>query len=290
MSSMVVGMTVVAFGTSAPELGVNVAAAWKEHTSLTFGNVIGSNIANIGLILGLTAVIRPLQVRPSVVKREIPLMLAATAVTILLAGGWIHRGAPNTIDALDGFLLLSGFVLFLALTLGRAVRPRQGRPPDPLPAEAPEPATTASAWRDASRTLLGLGGVLAGSHFTVQGATEIAASLGLSETVVGLTIVAIGTSLPELTTSLYATFKGHADLCIGSIVGSNVFNLLFILGISSSIHSVAVGLRGRADLLALASFSLILLPIAATRHRITKSEGSLLVVGYSAYLLWRSAS
>jgi len=283
VSTMVVGMTVVAFGTSAPELGVNVAAAWSGHTTITFGNVVGSNIANIGLVLGLTAIIRTLQIR-----REIPVMLAATAGTILLGSDWLFRRTPDVIDSLDGILLLSGFAVFVALTVRSALRSRRD---DAFIQEAKQEQEQHRAvrWQLASLlTGLGLAGVLLGSYWTVKGAMQVAQSLGMSETVVGLTIVAIGTSLPELTTSLFAALKGHADLSIGNIVGSNVLNLLFILGVSSSIHPVAIPANGGVDLLMLAAFSAILLPFASRQKRLTRAEGVILLLGYTAYVLWRA--
>ena len=287
VSSMVIGMTVVAFGTSAPELGVNVAAARSGHTAITFGNVVGSNIANVGLILGLTAIIRTLRIHRSIVTREIPVMLVATAGAILLGSDWLFRRTPDVIGSLDGILLLFGFVVFLALTVRSALRSRR----DDLfiqEAKQEQEQHRPVRWRVASSlTALGLAGVLLGSHWTVKGATQVAQSLGLSETLVGLTIVAIGTSLPELTTSLFAAFKGHADLSIGNIVGSNVFNLLFILGVSSSIHPVAIPAEGGVDLFMLAAFSVILLPFASSQKRLVRGEGLLLLLGYVAYMLWR---
>jgi len=288
VSPMVIGLTVVAFGTSAPELGVNVAAAWSGRTAITFGNVVGSNIANIGLILALTAIIRPLQIHRSIVTREIPIMLAATAGMILLASDWLFGRTPDAIDSLDGSLLLVCFVVFLALTVRSALRRRRHYR---LSREAQQEQLPLGPirWKlAATLTGLGLAGVLLGSHWTVKGATQVAHSLGMSETVVGLSIVAIGTSLPELTTTLFAAFKGHADLSIGNIVGSNIFNLLFVLGVSSSIHSVAIPAGGGFDLLMLAACSMILLLFANSRRKLSRTEGWILLLGYTAYMLWRT--
>jgi cation:H+ antiporter len=288
VSSLVIGMTVVAFGTSAPELGVNVAAAWKGHTAITFGNVVGSNIANIGLVLGLTAAIRTLRIHRSIVTRKIPVMLAATAGMILLGSDWVFRRAPDVIDSLDGVLLLLGFAILLVLTVRSALRSRRD---DQFIQEARQEQKQQSPirWKlVSSLTFVGLAGVLLGSYWTVKGATLVAQSLGMTETVVGLTIVAIGTSLPELTTSVFAALKGHADLLIGNIVGSNVFNLLFILGVASGIQPVAVPHDGGADLLMLAAFSVVLLPFASSQRRLVRVEGVLLVAGYIAYMVWRA--
>jgi cation:H+ antiporter len=288
VSSMVIGMTVVAFGTSAPELGVNVAAAWNGRTAITFGNVVGSNIANIGLILGLTAIVGTLKIHRSIVTREIPMMLAATAGMILLSSDWLFQRTPDVIDFRDGVCLLSGFAVFLAWTVRNALRSRRD---DSFIQEARQEQQQYGRvrWKVASAlTGLGLAGVLLGSHWTVAGATQVAQTLGMSESVIGLTIVAIGTSLPELTTSLFAARQGHADLAIGNIVGSNVFNLLFILGVSSSIHAVAVPAKGGVDLLMLAVFSAILLPLASSQRKLKRSEGMLLLLMYMAYMVWRT--
>jgi cation:H+ antiporter len=208
---------------------------------------------------------------------------------ILLGSDWLLRRTPDVIDSLDGILLLFGFAVFLALTVRSALRSRR----DDLfiqEAKQVQEQQRSVRWKAASSlTGLGLAGVLLGSHWIVKGATQVAQSLGMSETVVGLTIIAIGTSLPELTTSIFAALKGHADLSIGNIVGSNVFNLLFVLGVSSSIHSVAITARGRIDFLALAAFSMILLPFASSQKRLVRGEGLLLLLGYVAYMLWRAS-
>jgi len=288
VSPMVIGMTVVAFGTSAPELGVNVAAAWSGRTAITFGNVVGSNVANIGLVLALTAIIRPLRIQPSIVTREIPAMLAVTAGMILLASDWLFRRTPDAIDSHDGALLLCVFVCFMALTVRSALRSRR-RDRFILEATQQEEQHRPVRWKLASSlTVLGLAGVLLGSQWTVRGATQVAQSLGLSEAVVGLSIIAIGTSLPELTTSIMAALRGHSELAIGNIVGSNVFNLLFVLGVSSSIRSISIPDRGAVDLLVLGAFSLCLLPLASSQKKLTRTEGAVLLVGYVAYMLWRA--
>ena len=281
VSPLVIGLTVVAFGTSAPELAVNVSAALSGNSAITFGNVVGSNIANIGLILGLTALLHALQVQKTLIRREIPIMLGATAITILLGFGIFQGDDPPAYGRLVGAVLLLGFVLFLALTTNRSDR------------DVPEglPDTPPTAWVPAlAMTLAGLGGVLLGSHWTVQGASQVALNLGVGQELIGLTIVAIGTSLPELTTSLFAARKGHADLAIGNIVGSNLFNLLFILGVSATIRPVPVPERGQADLLALGLFSFALLPFAMSQRKLSRTEGLVLLGGYLAYMSWRSFS
>jgi len=287
VSALVIGLTVVAFGTSAPELAVNVSAALKGESGITFGNVVGSNIANIGLIIGLTAIITLIRVHRTIVTREIPVMLLATAGMILLASDSLLRGAPDVIGRLDGVLLLCGFGAFLFVTTRSALRDRKE---DRLIREAEQKQDVRKPMHWAAAvglTVVGLVGVLLGSHWTVEGATGVAEALGLSQAVIGLTIVAVGTSLPELTTSVAAAWKGHPDLALGGIVGSNVFNLLFILGASASVRAVPVPTHGRADLAAMALFSVALLPLAVSQRKIGRPEGFLLLFGYSAYMAWR---
>ena len=288
VSSMVIGMTVLAFGTSAPELAVNIAAAVNGRSAITFGNVVGSNIANIGLILGFTAIVQTLRIHRTIVTREIPIMLGATALTIVLGSDWILGNEPDRFGRIDGALLLIAFAAFLFVTVRNALKARKD---DRFMHEAAEEQDEIVQLRPPVTVLLtvaGLTGVLLGSHWTVQGASRVAQALGMSEALIGLTIIAVGTSLPELTTSLFAALKGHADLAIGNIVGSNVFNLLFILGVSATIHAVPVpDPRGRVDLLALAAFSAILLPLGITQKRLRRAEGALLLAGYISFMVWR---
>jgi len=289
VSPLVIGMTVLAFGTSAPELAVNVGAALTGRSAITFGNVVGSNIANVGLILGITALVQTLRVHRTIVTREIPIMLAVTAAAIFLGSDWLLGNSPDRFGRIDGVALLIVFAAFLFVTVRNAVRSRKD---DRFMHEAEEeqdrivpPKTVVTALL----TIAGLAGVLLGSNWTVEGATRVAQALGMSEALIGLTLVAIGTSLPELTTSLFAALKGHADLAIGNIVGSNVFNLLFILGVSATIQEVPVPhARGRIDLLALALFSIILLPFGITQKKLRRAEGALLLVGYVAFMVWRA--
>ncbi len=289
VSPMVIGMTVLAFGTSAPELAVNISAAASGRSALTFGNVVGSNIANVGLILGITAIVQTLRIHRTIVTREIPIMLGATVLTIFLGSDWVLGNAPDRFGWVDGVLLLLAFAAFLFVTVRNALKARKD---DQFIRDAEKEHDESVPLKPFATVLLtvaGLTGVLLGSHWTVEGATRVAQALGMSEALIGLTIVAIGTSLPELTTSLFAALKGHADLAMGNIVGSNVFNLLFILGVSATIHAVPVpDSRGRVDLLALLVFSAILLPFTITQKKLRRAEGTLLLAGYIAFMVWRT--
>lgn len=288
ISAVVIGLTVVAFGTSAPELAVNVSAALQGRGAISFGNVIGSNLANIGLILGLSALIKPLPVGSRLIRRELPLMLLATGVTILLAlDPWL-RGEPARFDRLDGMVLLLFFALFLYSTaldvFGRDRR-------DPVLAEAEEELGHVPP-RARGRCLLmvvgGLVSLLIGGRVTVDAASAIARGLGVSEAVIGLTVVAVGTSLPELVTSLVATARGAPDIAVGNVIGSNLFNLLFILGTTAVVRPVDVPADGASDLWALALLSLLVLPLAISyQRRVVRREGGLLLGLWAGYTLWR---
>lgn len=272
---LVIGLTVVAFGTSAPELVVSVAAVLGGNPDVAFGNVFGSNLANIGLILGACILITPLTVEISLVRREIPLLvLVSLLVAVPTLGQGLGRGT--------GALLLVTFAGVLAYTLRSALRSRaQVVVPD-----------AAGAGRSLSRLggqiLLGLVALGFGSRVTVEASVSLARAVGVSEAVIGLTLVAVATSLPELVTSLVATLRGQADLAVGNVVGSNLFNLLFILGSSALIAPLPVPQGGRLDAWAAAAIACLLLPMAVShRFRLVRWEGGLLLACYLGFMVWR---
>ena len=285
VAPVIIGMTVVAFGTSTPELVVSVLAARSGSAGIAFGNVVGSNIANIGLLRGITALVRPLVVHRSMVTREIPMMLLACGAGLALAPDGLHSGGADRLARGDGVALLLFFVVFLYYTIQDARRQRA----DVFLEESA--AAVPAAPKDGFALMLllvvgGLAGVVGGGHFLVQGAVDLARGWGVPDTVIGLTLVAVGTSVPELATSLVAARRGHADLALGNIVGSNIYNMLFILGIASSIAPVDVPAGGRIDLLVMTVFSVALLPLARTGHRLSRVEGFVLLAGYAAYTAW----
>jgi MscS family membrane protein len=248
---LVVGLTVVAFGTSAPELAVNVTAAWRGSTDVAFGNVVGSNLANIGLVLAVCGLLRPLAVQGIVVSREIPMMLLATAAACVLALDRLGGRAPELFDRSDGLMLLLLFGVFLYYTAADVLRQRSA---DPFVQQAGGVAPL-DRLRSAAPSALVTGGGLVllvlGGQLTVWGAIGVAEALGVPRSVIGLTLVALGTSLPELATGIVAVRRGHTDLAMGSVVGSNIFNLLFILGVTSTLHPVELPAGGAMDLLVL---------------------------------------
>lgn len=283
VSPLAIGLTVVAFGTSMPELAVNLLAALRGDTAVSFGNVVGSNIANVGLILGCAALIRPLDVQSTVVVREIPMMLIASAAAIVL-GLRVH-----VYDRTDGIVLLLFFSIFLYYTVMEVLRDRRS---DPLVAEskAAAPSGGRSALTHTLLSAAGLVGLIAGAEATVTSAVSMAEALGVPRAVVALSVVAVGTSLPELVTSLVAARRGQVDLAVGNVVGSNIFNLLFVLGVTSIVRPVAIPAAGVTDLLVMTGLSGALLLFASTHERrIVRWEGGLLLATYAVYLFLRVA-
>jgi cation:H+ antiporter len=289
VSPVVVGLTVVAFGTSAPELAVNSMAAVRGQSGLSFGNVIGSNLANLGLILGLSAVLKPLTIEGRIVVREIPMMLLATAAVLVLGLDPRLRPIADGYERADGVMLLLLFCVFVYTAVGDV---RRKRPVDPVVEQAREAAQFPEPRRrralNGLLALLGLAGLYLGGELTVSGASALARAAGLSEAVIGLTVVAVGTSLPEMVTSLIAVQRGQFDIAVGNVVGSNIFNLLLVLGVTSSLAPVHVPAGGLADLGLLLALSLLLLPFAVThRRRIVRWEGALFLVVWLAYTVYR---
>lgn len=286
ISPLVVGLTVVAFGTSAPELAVNVTAALSGSGELSFGNITGSNIANIGLVIGVTALFSPVGMHRAVITREIPMMTLASLVALVMGldlklGDGAARDAFGTAD---GLVLLLLFCVFVYYTVNDAMRQRN------VPKEEQHPRVSLSMGTSILFTLLGLAGLGLGGNVTVRAAVEVARALGMSEALIGMTIVAIGTSLPELVTSLVSVVRGETDLAVGNVVGSNIFNLLFVLGITSVIAPVPLPAGGQFDLVFVTVLSMILLPLARNpKQAIPRVGGLLLFASYVGYLVYRAS-
>ncbi len=290
---LVIGLTLVAFGTSAPELAVNVLAAATDRGAISFGNIIGSNMANIGLILGIAALIKPLVVGRSLVAREIPMMLLATAVVLVmsfdvhLGGEAAAAGGTGTIVRGDGLILLLLFAVFMYYQINEVVGDRDASAALPdieeVEQEPERPVPLA-----ATLTLAGGLAVAAGGDVTVDAASEIARQIGVSEGVIGLTVVAAGTSLPELATSLAALRRGQTEIAIGNVVGSNIFNLLLVLGVTATVRPIPVPAGGNTDLLLVAALSVALFPFASLGQRnLKRPEGVALLIAYVGYVVWR---
>lgn len=281
ISDLVVGLTIVAFGTSAPELTINVFSALEGSTDIAIGNVLGSNIGNILLILGISAMIHPLVMQKNTTWKEIPFSLLAAVVLGLIANDvWIDNSpVGNFVSAIDGLVLLSFFVIFLVYTMEIA-KNQSGTEEvaaKPLP-----------MWRAGLYVLLGLLGLYFGGKYFVQGAIEVATQLGMSQRVIGLTIVAIGTSLPELATSVVAAYKKNADIAVGNVVGSNIFNIFFILGTTALIKPLPFSEASNLDISVtiLASLLLFLTTFTLGRRKIDRIEGAVFVLLYAAYIYY----
>lgn len=289
VAPVLIGLTVVAFGTSTPELVVNLAAALRGNPDIGFGNVIGSNIANIGFLLAITVAVIPLTVHRSLVIREIPMMILACLAALVLAGGAFFGEAPAGYFARgDGLMLLLLFAVFLYYTVGEALQQRDQDPGIGAPGDAGAAGRQEESrrWGQVARIAVGLAALILGGEMTVRGAVGLASGLGVSEVVVGLTVIAVGTSLPELATTVIAARRGEGDLAVGNIVGSNIYNLLFIWGVSVVIEPGPVPPGGGIDLVVMTGFSLMLLPLVLTQNRLTRLEGVFLLAAYAGYLGW----
>jgi len=285
LSELVIGLTVVAFGTSMPELVVSVTASATGENAISIGNVVGSNICNIGLILGVCALIRPIFAAKATVWKEIPFLLAASLVFTIMANDTLlgDGKAFPILSRGDGLVLLVffGFFLYYAVQMIRAGTP--GAEPEMA---APAPVSTTGAL---VRVGAGLGLLLAGGQLVVVSAVDLAAAMGMSERVIGLTVVAIGTSLPELAASAMAAYRKNADIALGNIVGSNIFNTLFILGVSATVAPLPFPQGSNADVFVMFGFTLLLLGMmfaGKVRFQLQRVEGVVLLAGYGAYLGW----
>lgn len=266
---LIIGLTIVAMGTSAPEAAVSISAALKGSADITVGNVAGSNIMNILIILGLSAAITPLAVERSTTRREMPFLVGVSL--LMLAQGW-----DGTVSLLDGVVLIILFAAYLLYLLVKARRkPEQGE-------EASEPR---SVWKILLLTAVGLAAIVIGSNVTADAACAIARLLGMSERFIGLTIVALGTSLPELFTSVTAARKGNVDIAVGNIVGSNIFNILFVLGVSALVTPVPFAAAFRFDCMVAAAAAAVLLVFCAAAGKLKRWHGAAMLAGYAVYFV-----
>ena len=274
---LLVGLTVVAFGTSTPELVVSLKAAYLGQGDISVGNVVGSNICNIGLILGFSALIIPIGVASQIVRIDTPIMIGVTALALFL----LHDGSLSRVEGIVLFALLVVYVLF-------SIRLAKKQAADPLAGEFTEEIKISKwgVWQDIAFIVAGLVMLVFGARFLVDAAIDIAKAAGLSEAVIGLTIVAVGTSLPEFATSLVAALKKEADIAVGNVVGSNIFNILGILGISAAVTPLSSsGITG-IDLGVMAAFALVLWIFSRTGYRIARPEGLVMLVAYAGYVAW----
>jgi cation:H+ antiporter len=290
---VVIGLTIVAFGTSAPELVVNVTAAVSGRAQLAFGSIIGSSTINLGWVLALTALVRPIKVERSIISREIPMMLLATlAFAALAADQFFDHSPENLLTRGNGVILLLLFCVFIYYTISSVLlAPKKMREEDPFAeevAEALEKKRPMSMPVSIGLTIGGLVMLVVGGRLTVYAAVKVASALGMPEFLIGLTIISFGTTLPELVTGILATRRGEGDIAMGNVVGSNIFNLLFIGGTVSVISPIPVPAGGLGDLVLLSFLTAISLPIAIRGQRtVTRAEGAFLIIIYLSYLVWR---
>jgi len=286
ISGLIIGLTVVAFGTSAPELTVNLFASSSEASQIAIGNIIGSNIANILLILGVSAIIFPLAVSEDTVWAQIPLsLLAVVALGVLASDALIDNAADSVLSRTDGIILLLFFSIFFYYIIDRARKQRSTI----YSTETIWEKSQDSWLKISAYIVVGLVGMFFGGQWIVNGAVKMSEALGASQSVIGLTVVAVGTSLPELATSAIAAYKKNADLAVGNIVGSNIFNVFFILGISSIIRPLSFDTTENISLLVVVASSLLLFVAMFTgrkKHLLERWEGLLFILLYVGFIVY----
>ena len=282
---IIIGMTIVAMGTSAPECAVSTAASLKGNNGIAISNVVGSNICNLLLVCGLCAIIKALPVQISTIKREFPFSIIAQVVLLFLGADYILFGkdANNILGRVDGLILLAMFIFFLSWMVRVTMKSRQQGASANEEAEDEKPLSTA---RCLIYIVLGIAAIVFGSDLAVDSVAVIAKQFGLSENMIGLTVIAVGTSLPELVTSLVAAKKGEVDMAIGNVIGSNIFNVLFVLGIASTISSIPLLMESVYDLIFLNVVSVIVLLFASTDKKIGRLEGMFMLLMYVADMVY----
>lgn len=277
LTPLVVGLTVVAFGTSAPELIVSLKAAWIGQSDIAVGNVVGSNIFNIAVILGLSAAVFPIRTHLQVLRWDAPLLLVVTLLVPLAM-------LDGTVSRVEGGILTAGIFAYTAWAI------RMARKDETLGHEStvdvPEIQNKGSIATDVLKILGGLAVLVIGSRLLVTHSIIVARNLGVSEAVIGLTIIAAGTSMPELATSMVAAFRKQSDIALGNVLGSNLFNLLFVLGGSAVVHPVRSGGLKPLDLWFMIGVTAVLVPMLATGRRLNRAEGGLLAASYVGYLVF----
>lgn len=286
--AIVIGLTVVAFGTSMPEASVSVTAAIQGKNDLAVSNVIGSNIFNLMVVLGASALVQPIRVKWSILKREFPFSIVITLILFLMLVGLDFQNVFSAdrefvLTRPAGFFLLVLFIGFVVSAVIDALRSRKKI------AEAGEPEEeyeVLTPLRSAVYVVVGIAGIIIGGDFVVESASDIAASFGLSQTFIGLSIVALGTSLPELVTSMVAAKKGENDLALGNVVGSNIFNILLILGTSASITPIVVNSLAIQDTVILLVASVLVYICAVSRKGLSKLEGFMFLLFYAVFFVY----
>ena len=296
ISELVIGLTIVAFGTSAPELVITAMSAAQGSAGIAIGNVVGSNIFNVLVIIGVTSMLRPISIERSIMANEIPMVILSALVLLVMGNGPLLDGEGSSVlSRVDGIVLLLFFALFMRYTFSRAKAPSLEPAPtskSTAPSSGSSSASSGSPSMGMAKawiwTLGGLAMLIWGGDRFVDGASEIAKGMGVSEAMVGLTIVAAGTSLPELAASVAAALKGSPGLALGNVIGSNIFNIFFVAGVGATIRPLPFGSIGNVDLLVLLAACLIfwLFGWIIRTRTITRGEGAVMLAGYIAYTVW----
>ena len=288
ISPMIIGLTIIGFGTSTPELMVNIVGAIEGETALAFGNVVGSNISNMGLVLGAAAIIRTIDIQGSVVRKELPLLLLVTTIITVMGLDGVLEGTPPRIGRGDSIILLLLFLIFLYITVRDVIRTRNK---DMLLTEIGEhPFVFAHTSGRFEWLLVALGFLLlfAGGETTIRYSVQLAEQAGMSKAVIGLFVVAIGTSMPELVTSVIAAIRKESDLALGNLIGSNIFNSLIVLPASGLISGIMIPKGGITDLVVSWLFAAALIPVFFLgKERLSRPVGVLFLVAYLGYAVLR---
>lgn len=280
--SIIIGLTIVAFGTSAPEAAVSIIAGLKDSNDIAVGNVIGSNMFNMLAVVGISAVIKPVTVTGQIVKKEFPFMLLVTAALIFMSYDiFFGNGSVNIISRSEAAVLLLFMAVFLYSVISSALRSRRENIEN---TDEEKPAY--GLVKSILFTIGGLAGIVIGGQLVVDSAEKIALGFGMSKTLVGLTIVAVGTSLPELVTSIVAAKKGESDIAMGNVVGSNIFNILFVLAVSAVISPMGINDQCLTDLFIVTAVSVITYIFCVTGKRVTRIEGLAMVLVYGGYMAY----
>ncbi|MBW8051323.1 MAG: calcium/sodium antiporter [Cytophagales bacterium] len=282
MSSLVVGLTIVSFGTSAPELLINIQAALGDLPDLAMGNVVGSNICNLTLVLGVVALILPIKVHDDSIKIDWPVMFFSSVLLFYLIwyDGYVNKG-----EGIAFLLIIIGYTSFLIIRSRKKIKEKER--PDPMSEiEGQKLGFEEKWWVDIVFIVMGCFALFYGAEWLVEGAKHVAADFGISERVIGITIVAFGTSLPEVVTSAIAAFRKNTDMAMGNVIGSNIFNILSVLGITSIIKDIRVHeFILNEDMWVMLGITVLVLPMMATRKRISRFEGAFLLLIYFSYII-----
>lgn len=280
--SIIIGLTIVAFGTSAPEAAVSIIAGINGSNDIAVGNVLGSNMFNLLVVLGISAIIKPVKIDGQIIKKEFPFMALSTAALMLMSFDTaLGSGAPDMITRSEALILIMLMGIFLYSIITTALRSRNENAQN-SEEEKPKHSMPLSI----VFTVGGLAGIIFGGQLVVDSAEKIALAAGMSETLVGLTIVAVGTSLPELVTSIVAARKGESDIAVGNVVGSNIFNILFVLAASAVISPMNINSQGLTDMIILMAITIITYIFCITKKTVNRPEGIVLTAAYAGYLAY----